>query len=477
MGATLASRGRLPASWPPPLSLPCASAHWGGRVNLVFPPAGTVLHRTNVSCGPSRLVCPSGEPVTSFSFAHLADLHLDTPFSGLASLNQDLAARLKDASLDAWDRAVQGCLDHGVDFVVIAGDVYDSDTASVRAQLRFRRGLERLSDAGIPALIVHGNHDPNGGRYSAIDRWPERVTVFGTREVEHVEIRRGEDLLAVVSGISFPERHVQENLARRYQRTAHPAYHVGVLHTNVDGDAAHGVYAPCALQDLVDSRYDYWALGHIHARRVLRQHAPAVVYPGNIQARHPNETGPKGFAVVRVREGAAQLHWVDTDTWRFDTVTCDIADLGALADVEEALSAQAAFLGSDRPVILRGRVTGRGDLHRDLQRPGAVPSLLEALRDRASRDLWWDDVQVATRPAFDRGRRLEGEDFIADLLRQSDVLDAHDLVQALALELRRHSQLSAVDAELGLEALIADAPALLREAEDLALGLLEGAGA
>lgn len=440
-------------------------------------PVRTVLHRADVSNVPVRLAWRSGDVVTSFSFAHLADLHLDTPFSGLASLNEALAARLKDASLDAWDRAVQACLDHAVDFVVISGDVYDSDTASVRAQLRFRRGLERLSDAGIPALIVHGNHDPNGGRYSAIDRWPERVTVFGTREVEHVEIRRGDDLLAVVSGISFPERHVQDNLARRYHRTAHPAYHVGVLHTNVDGDAAHGVYAPCSLQDLVDSRYDYWALGHIHARRVLRAHAPAVVYPGNIQARHPNETGPKGFAVVRVHEGVEQLHWIDTDTWRFVTVTCDVADLSALAEVEEALVAQAAAVGSERPLILRGRVTGRGALHQDLQRPGAAASLLDALRDAASPDLWWDDVQVSTRPAFDRQKRLEGEDFIADLLRQADRLDAHALVQNLTTDLCRHSQLSRVEALLGLDAAMADAPDLLREAEDLALALLEGAPA
>ena len=69
-----------------------------------------------------------------------------------------------------------------------------------------------------------------GGRYPAIEHWPEQVTVFGTHEVTHVEIRRGGELLAVVSGISFPERHVQENLSRRFQRSDHAAYHVAVLH-------------------------------------------------------------------------------------------------------------------------------------------------------------------------------------------------------------------------------------------------------
>ena len=115
--------------------------------------------------------------MTTFRFAHVADLHLDTPFSGLAMLNERLADQLQDASLNAWDRVVEGCIEHQVNFLVIAGDVYDSDTASVRAQLRFLKGLQRLSRSEIPCFIVHGNHDPNGGRWPAIETWPEGVTV------------------------------------------------------------------------------------------------------------------------------------------------------------------------------------------------------------------------------------------------------------------------------------------------------------
>ena len=69
-------------------------------------------------------------------FAHLADLHLDTPFRGIAGINGELQAALADASLNAWDNAVDICLRDQVDFVLIAGDVYEHDEASVRAQLR-----------------------------------------------------------------------------------------------------------------------------------------------------------------------------------------------------------------------------------------------------------------------------------------------------------------------------------------------------
>lgn len=413
-----------------------------------------------------------GNAVTDFSFAHVADLHLDTPFSGLASLNDELAARLKNASLDAWDRVVQGCLDHTVDFVVIAGDVYDSDSASVRAQLRFKDGVDRLCAEGIRVMVVHGNHDPSGGRWPAVQAWPQDVTIFGTSEVEHVEVRRGDELLAVVSGISFPERHVKENLSRRFRRTEHDAYHVAVLHTNVDGDAAHGVYAPCSLQDLIDSRHDYWALGHIHARRVLREHGPAVVYSGNIQSRHPGETGEKGFAVVQVQGGDTTLRWVETDSWRFHEVDCDVSALGSVEEIVVQLCREGERLASDRPAVLRARIGGSTALHATLSR--SASSLLEGLRDLASRDLWWDHLRVSTRPPFDREVRAQGEDFTADLLRQVDRADAPALVSGLLRELQGAAALSKVGHHLDLESLLAEAPELLREAEALALGLLEG---
>ena len=412
--------------------------------------------------------------MTAFSFAHVADLHLDTPFSGLASVNEDLAARLQDASLDAWDRVVQECLERQVTFLVIAGDIYDSDTASVRAQLRFRKGLERLSQANIQSFIVHGNHDPKGGRWSAIKSWPVGVTIFGTQDVTHVQVVVAGETLATVSGISYPERHVQENLARRFQRSDHPSYHVAVLHCNVGGDAAHGVYAPCSLDDLRESRYDYWALGHIHARRVLHQDAPLVVYPGNTQARHPNETGEKGFAVVHVTTGPARIEWVETDSWRFEQLECPVDDLTSVGELEELLCAHAAVRGHNRPVVLRARLSGTGPLHSVFYQTGARGSLLQALRDQASPDVWWDDVLVQTRAPFDRRACLEGGDFVADFLRQVDRAEPRAVVAALLQELRSNTALGGVQHLLGLDELLNDASALLAEAELLALSHLEG---
>ena len=98
-----------------------------------------------------------------FSFIHTADLHLDSPFSGLRQIDGEVAALLKDATLQAFDKVVDLALSNKVDFLLVAGDVYDSSDRSLRGQLRFAAGLRRLADAGIRSFVCHGNHDPLAG--------------------------------------------------------------------------------------------------------------------------------------------------------------------------------------------------------------------------------------------------------------------------------------------------------------------------
>ena len=103
-----------------------------------------------------------------FSFVHAADLHLDTPFKGIGSTAPGVAEQLREASLTAFDFLVDLCLERRAAFLVIAGDIYDGPERGLRAQLRFRDGLARLSAAGIPSFVVHGNHDPVETGWSAI---------------------------------------------------------------------------------------------------------------------------------------------------------------------------------------------------------------------------------------------------------------------------------------------------------------------
>jgi DNA repair protein SbcD/Mre11 len=85
-----------------------------------------------------------------FSFVHAADLHLDSPFCGVTVTAPNVAEQLRQATFAAFRNIVRLCIERRVDFLVVAGDVYDGSDRSVRAQLRFRDGLAELAAARPP---------------------------------------------------------------------------------------------------------------------------------------------------------------------------------------------------------------------------------------------------------------------------------------------------------------------------------------
>lgn len=121
--------------------------------------------------------------MANFSFIHASDLHLDSPFVGISTESEDVARALRSATFEAYDRLIELCIDKKVQFLVIAGDVYDGQDRSLRAQLKFSDGLKRLADHGIRSFVAHGNHDPLSGWSSNIN-WPEEVHIFQADQVE-----------------------------------------------------------------------------------------------------------------------------------------------------------------------------------------------------------------------------------------------------------------------------------------------------
>src|SRR5947208_2347353 len=114
----------------------------------------------------------------SVRFIHAADLHLDSPFRGLADATPKLRDKLQAATLGALERVVSHTIESKADFLVIAGDLYDSRDRSLRALVSFRKQMERLAERDISVYIVHGNHDPLNGWGSEF-HLPPNVTTFG----------------------------------------------------------------------------------------------------------------------------------------------------------------------------------------------------------------------------------------------------------------------------------------------------------
>ena len=363
--------------------------------------------------------------MATFRFIHCSDLHIDSPFKGFSAIHPEWAERLREAPLQSFLNIVELAIQERVDAVIIAGDVFDGEDKSLHAQFKFRNGLQRLSDNGIPSFIAHGNHDPLNS-WSRTLKWPEGVTVFPGDSVQSVPVVKGGQTVAHIYGTSFPERDMFDNLTQRFERQQDSGFAVAVLHANVGGHPDHDPYAPCAVDDLVARGMDYWALGHIHLREVLRKSHPAIVYCGNSQGRHFKESGSKGCCLVTLNEGAIpDIQFLATDTIRFVESAVDVSACASLDAVVETIVRQCKTLliqAEGRSLVVRQTLIGRTDIHALLRKGGT----LESLRDEVFRSFTgresglWLEFRLQTRGAYDIDALKQGKDFVADLIALYD---------------------------------------------------------
>ncbi len=236
----------------------------------------------------------------AFRFLHVADLHLGSPLKGLSLREPALAARVGDASRQAFRDVVDRAIDAGVAFAVIAGDVFDRDWRDFAIGQFFVAELTRLSRAGIPVFMIRGNHDAESEVTRSL-RLPPGVHVFPSARADTLRV---EGLPVAVHGRSFADARVRDDLALGYPDPLPQLFNIGVLHTSLDGRPGQATYAPTTPGVLRAKGYDYWALGHIHAFEEVSR-TPAIVFPGILQGRDIGEAGPKGGVIVGVDDGLA----------------------------------------------------------------------------------------------------------------------------------------------------------------------------
>jgi len=416
-------------------------------------------------------------------FVHAADLHVDSPLRGLDRYDGAPAARMRAATRRALENLVGLCIDEDARFLLLAGDIFDGAWKDFSTGLFFAAQMSRLREAGIPVVLVRGNHDASSAITKNL-RLPDNVKELSARKPETFELP---DAGACIHGQSFAQRATTDDLAARYPDAVRGALNIGLLHTCLDGREGHEPYAPTSLATMRGKGYDYWALGHVHAREVLATE-PWVVFPGNLQGRHARETGPKGASLVSYDGGritSVEHRALDVVRWECLSVDATTASdpLEVVDRVRDELTAHA-HASPERLLAARVTITGstraNGAIRRD---PEKLVAELRASANDLGDAVWIEKVEVETRSLVDLARVREEPGAVGHLARRLFAIGAEeselaelagaftDLEKKLPSELREGEAPLRLTDPATLRAVVADVeqtllPRLLEGSED-----------
>ena len=264
-------------------------------------------------------------------FVHVADVHLDTSFSGRS---EPVRRRLRDASREAFRRAVDLAIREDVHAFLIAGDLFDGDRLSFRTERFLLEQTARLGDHGITVVYATGNHDPGSPETGPRPLpWPGNVHVAGDSTPRKVLVSDafGEPV-GYVNAVGHASARESTDLSRLLPRPTGELPEVGLVHTQVHsslGADDHHPYAPSELTYLLRAGYDYWALGHVHIRQMIADDPP-IWYAGSLQGRTHADRGERGALLVDLSDrdapavsfrSLATVRWETVDVDRLDGVT------------------------------------------------------------------------------------------------------------------------------------------------------------
>ncbi|MGK5092261.1 DNA repair exonuclease [Deltaproteobacteria bacterium TL4] len=415
----------------------------------------------------------------AFTFIHAADLHLDSPFCGVTADSPNIAEALRSATFEAYDALIDLCIERQVQFLLIAGDIYDGVDRSLRAQLYFHDGLKRLADHQIQAFIVHGNHDPFKGHSRTIE-WPGGVHIFDYGKVESVPVLVNQTQIAVISGISHEKRNEKNNLVKKFDKMDSDTFQIGLLHCNVGGEMGHEPYAPCDLEELLEVGMNYWALGHVHEKKVLHEN-PYVVYSGNTQGRSIREQNERGCFLVHVddTQHVTDLEFCELDTVRWVSGLVPLDGILTLDQLDKALCRGMENLVNkqSRPCLCRLTLTGCTSLYQELHKEGSLEGLLQRTREAFNSNtpfVWLQKLSLDCRPEIDLEKRRESHDFLGQVLRiGAELAETEESLKRLFEEglgeLYHNNRASKVLQEIAPEEIVQ----MLKDAELLCLYMLE----
>lgn len=317
-------------------------------------------------------------------FIHTSDIHMDTSFAG-TGLPSRLGARKRDAIRATLRRILEDARHQDVDFVLIAGDLFEHDRIVPDTVEFLKQQFESLGRVRV--FIAPGNHDPYlpGSPYVE-ETWPDNVYIFKEEEFRSVEIP---ELGVRITGFGFNHTYLDYHHFSRLPALPSDAINLVISHgsdiQNVpEGKTRHG---PLSIEEIAGKNIHYCALGHYHQQRVVLNSIDdtQVWYCGIPEGRGWDEQGACGYLLGEIADGRVQVNGVVANQYPLQTISIDCEGFSTREQIIDAILEHRGTYFDPR-TILRIRLTGSLDPRLDLSLDEMAERLVESILH-----IQWDD--------------------------------------------------------------------------------------
>lgn len=249
----------------------------------------------------------------AITIIHCADLHFDSPFSGLDSARK--AEIRREELRQVFGRITSLAESEKADALIISGDLFDSEAVTSQTLRYIRDKLSQISH--IPVFIAAGNHDFNApGSYYRIYNFGDNVHIFSDK-IEKIECKGFN-----VYGVSFTSQ--DEPVSKLNGFCVEDAEKINVMAMHAD---IGGAYNPITKQEITDSGLDYLALGHIHAySEKMLFGKTCAVYPGCPEGRGFDELGPKGVVKAVIDKNDINIEFMPLAKRIYHEISVDVTN-------------------------------------------------------------------------------------------------------------------------------------------------------
>ena len=264
---------------------------------------------------------------------HTADFHLDSSFTALP---EEKARLRRQEARQLTDRLVDYANDHGVELLLLAGDLFDSDQLYGQTAQELARSLARFRGH---AVIAPGNHDfyAASSPYARL-LWPENVHIFREERLQRLPFPQ---YGCVVYGAAFTSPDAPAGIPGSLDPEDEGLARILFLHGEVG--VRDSRYRAMTLKDVEQSGADYLALGHVHAFGGVQQAGRTFwAYPGCPEGRGFDELGDKGFLTGTVEPGQVKLTFVPFARRRYQWLTADVTGTDPLEALRRELPQETA---------------------------------------------------------------------------------------------------------------------------------------